>query len=66
VMALRPDWVDLPRARRIRENKLPSQLKNQPQERLDYIAAHANAELGNRALNLAAERAAKLARDMLQ
>jgi len=66
VMALRSDWVDLPRARRIRENKLPSQLKKQPQERLDYIATHANAELGNRALNLAAERAAKLARDMLQ
>lgn len=66
VMAIRSDWVDPPRARRIRENKLPSQLKKQPQERLDYIATDANAELGNRALNLAAQRAAKLATDMLK
>ncbi len=66
VMALRKDWVDAPRARRIKENKLPSQLKKQAQERLDYIATDANAELGNRALNLAAERAAQLATDMLR
>jgi creatinine amidohydrolase/Fe(II)-dependent formamide hydrolase-like protein len=64
VMAIRPDWVDLPRARRIKESPLPSQLKDQPQEKLDFIAT-ANAELGNRAINLAAERAAKLAREML-
>lgn len=66
VMAMHADWVDLPRARRIKQNKLPSQLKKQAQERLDYIATNANAELGNRALCLAAQRAAKLARDMLR
>ncbi len=65
VMAMHPDWVDLPRARRIRESELPSQLKKQTQERLDCIAT-ANAEFGNRLLNLAAERVAKLAEDMLQ
>jgi creatinine amidohydrolase/Fe(II)-dependent formamide hydrolase-like protein len=64
-MALNPKWVDLPRARRIPTHRLPSQLKKQPQERIDYIGA-ANPELGNRMLNLAAERAAKLAQEMLK
>jgi creatinine amidohydrolase/Fe(II)-dependent formamide hydrolase-like protein len=64
VMAMHPEWVDLPRARRIRESPLPSQLKNQPQARLDCIAT-ANAEFGNRLYNLAAERLAKIAREML-
>jgi creatinine amidohydrolase/Fe(II)-dependent formamide hydrolase-like protein len=65
VMALHPEWVDLPRAKRIKNHALPSQLKKQPQERMDHIAT-ANAELGNRILNLAAERAAKLAQEMLK
>ena len=65
VMALHPEWVDLPRAKRIKDYERPSQLKKQSQERIDHIAT-ANAELGNRILNLAAERAAKLAQDMLK
>ena len=65
VMAIRLDWVDLPRARRIKENALPSQLKKQTPERLEFITT-ANAEYGNRVLNLAAQRAAKLAQDMLR
>jgi hypothetical protein len=65
VMALHPEWVDLPRAKRIKDYPRPSQLSKQPQKNLDDIA-NANAELGNRELNLAAERAARLAREMLQ
>ncbi len=64
VMAMHPEWVDLPRAKRIRSSPLPSQLKKQTQERLDCIAT-ANAEFGNRLYNLAAERLAKLAQEML-
>ena len=64
VMAIRPDWVDLPRAQRIVENPLPSQLKKNPKEKLAYIAK-ANAEYGNREIKLAVERTAKLARDLL-
>jgi len=65
VMALRPEWVDLPRAKRIKDYPRPSQLSKQPQKNLDDIA-NANADFGNRELNLAAERAAKLAHEMLQ
>lgn len=64
VMALHPEWVDLPRAKRIHDHSLPSQLKDQAPERIDHIAT-ANAALGNRELDLAAERAAKLARELL-
>lgn len=64
VMALRPDWVDLPRARRIKEFPRPSQLQSQTQEKIDHIA-RSNAELGNRVLDLAAGRAAELARRLL-
>jgi len=64
VMAFRPDWVDLERARRIEENFLPSQLKGQPAEKIARIAA-ANPEFGNRMLDLAAEQMAKLAQEML-
>lgn len=64
VVAMRPDCVDLPRAQRIEENPLDSQLKKQPKARIDCIAK-ANAELGNRILNEAAKRAAKLAQEML-
>ena len=65
VMALRPDWVDLERVQRIEESPLPSQLKGQPVEKLARIAA-ANPEFGNRMLDLAAERMAKLAQEMLE
>ncbi|MGQ9556256.1 MAG: creatininase family protein [Anaerolineae bacterium] len=64
LMAIREDWVDPPRARRIAESPLPSQLKGQPAERLARIEM-ASAEYGDRMLDLAAERLAKLAMDML-
>ncbi|GEM_PF-6299065 len=65
VMALHSEWVDLPRAQRVKGCALPSQLKNQPQQKLDRIA-NANAELGDRVLHLAAARTAKLALEMLK
>jgi creatinine amidohydrolase/Fe(II)-dependent formamide hydrolase-like protein len=64
VMAAYPDWVDLPRARRISASTLPSQLKGRSEESLRRIES-ANTELGSRALDLAAERLAGLAREML-
>ena len=64
VMAFRPDWVDLSRAQRINENPLPSQLKGQSAEKLARIAS-ADPEFGNRLLDIAAKRMAKLAREML-
>lgn len=64
VMAVRTDWVDLERVKRIKQGPLPSQLKDLPQPKLDAIAA-ANPELGNRLLDLAAQRLADLARKML-
>ena len=64
IMAVRADWVDVDRAQRINENPLPSQLKGQSAEKLARIVS-ANAELGNRMLNIAAERMAMLAREML-
>jgi creatinine amidohydrolase len=63
-LAIHPDQVDLPRAQRIKSHPLDSQLKNQPQEKIDRIAA-ANAEVGNLQLNTAARRVAKLATEML-
>lgn len=65
VMAMHREWVDLPRARRIRESLLPSQLKKGTQEQLDCIAT-SSVEFGNRLYNLAAQHVAKQARDMLQ
>jgi creatinine amidohydrolase/Fe(II)-dependent formamide hydrolase-like protein len=65
MMALNPDWVDVSRAKRVKNYSRPSQLSKQPDKNLDDIA-NANAELGNREINLAAERAAKIAREMLQ
>jgi creatinine amidohydrolase/Fe(II)-dependent formamide hydrolase-like protein len=65
VMAVRSDWVDVKRAARIKESPLPSQLKNGAPEIIAHIAK-ANAELGNRLLNTAADRLAKLAREMLK
>lgn len=63
-MAVRADWVDLPRAKRINESLIASQLKGQPQAMLDKIA-DANVEFGNRMLNVASERIAKIAKEML-
>jgi hypothetical protein len=63
-MACHADWVDLPRAKRINESPIASQLKGQPQTMLDKIA-DANVEFGNRMLNVASERIAKIAKDML-
>jgi hypothetical protein len=65
VMAMHPEWVDLPRAKRIRESPLPSQLKNARQERLDCIAL-SNVEFGNRLYDVAAQLAAKEALEMLK
>jgi hypothetical protein len=62
-MAVRKDWVDLPRSKRINESSISSQLKGQPQVKLDKIAS-ANVEFGNRMLNIAAERIAKIAKNM--
>lgn len=64
VLAMHPDLVDLPRARRIPESPLVSQLKNKPQENIDRIAS-ANADLGRRVIELAAQRTAKQAQDLL-
>jgi len=65
VMALQRDWVDVSRAKDIKTNPLPSQLKTCKDDVLAYIAK-ANPELGNRHLNIAAERLAKLADEMLK
>jgi hypothetical protein len=65
VMALRTDWVDLPRAQRIPESPLPSQLKNIPSKTLQAIA-RSNAEFGSRLLDDAARRLASRAKAMLR
>jgi len=65
VMAIRRDWVDLPRAARIPDSPLPSQLKNIPAAKLRAIA-DANPELGNRQLDLAAQRLATRATELLK
>ena len=64
VMALNEHWVDLDRVPRIKDSPLSHQLKNQSPERLAAIRT-ANAELGNRMLNLAAERLAEVGRQLL-
>ncbi len=64
MMAMHPELVDLPCAKRIKENPLDSQLKAEPQNKIDYISA-ANAELGNLLFNIAAQRVANLAIEML-
>lgn len=64
-LAIRQDWVDLPRAARIKSSPLPSQLKPQSDEAIAYIAK-ANPELGNFLINTAAERIARLAEEMLK
>ncbi len=64
-MALNEHWVDLSRVDRIPDSPLSHQLKNQSPERLEAVKT-ANPVLGNRFLNLAAERMAKLAADLLR
>ena len=65
VMAVRKEWVDVERAARIKSNPLPSQLKPNSPEAIAHIVK-ANPELGNRLIDAAAERVAKLADEMLQ
>ncbi len=64
VMAFRPEWVDLPRAQRIQESPLPSQLKACRPEHLAHIA-NANAALGERMLQIGAANLAAKARELL-
>jgi creatinine amidohydrolase/Fe(II)-dependent formamide hydrolase-like protein len=65
VRALHEHWVDLSRVERIKDSPISHQLKNQSSERLAAIRT-ANAELGNWFLNLAAERLAELAVQLLK
>jgi creatinine amidohydrolase/Fe(II)-dependent formamide hydrolase-like protein len=65
VMALHENWVDLSRVDRIKDSPISHQLKDQTPERIQAIKT-ANAALGNRFLNLAGERMAKLAADLLK
>jgi creatinine amidohydrolase/Fe(II)-dependent formamide hydrolase-like protein len=64
VMAVRRDWVQVERAPRIKTSPLPSQLKPGAPDIIAHIA-RANPDLGNRLLDIAAERTAKIAREML-
>ena len=64
VMAINRHWVDLARVSRIKGSPLSHQLKDQSIERLDAIRT-ANAGYGNKLLDLAADRLAKLAREKL-
>jgi creatinine amidohydrolase/Fe(II)-dependent formamide hydrolase-like protein len=64
VMALHEQWVDLTRVDRIRESPISHQLKDLPPAKLAAIKS-ANAAFGNRFLNLAAERVAKRAVELL-
>jgi len=64
VLAINRPWVDLDRVSRIKESPLSHQLKDQSTERLDAIRT-ANAGYGNKLLDLAADRLAKLAKEKL-
>ena len=64
VMALHEQWVDLTRVDRIQESPISHQLKDLPPAKLAAIKS-ANAAFGNRFLNLAAERVAKRAVELL-
>ncbi len=63
VMAIHEHWVDLSRVDRIKDSPLSHQLKGQSGERIEAIKK-ANAAFGNRFLNLAADRLAKMAADL--
>jgi creatinine amidohydrolase/Fe(II)-dependent formamide hydrolase-like protein len=62
--ALNEQWVDLSRVDRIKESPISHQLKDLSPEKIQAIKL-ANVQFGNRYLDLAAERAAKLASDLL-
>jgi len=64
VMAMRPDWVDLPRARRIMQSPLESQLQGPWPHKIERIQG-ATVEYGERWLAEAGERLARLATDLL-
>ncbi len=64
MVAIRPGLVDLPRAARIEESPLPSQLKGNDGAVLTRIAA-ANADLGERTFRAATDRLVAIARDLL-
>ena len=63
-MALNEHWGPLSRADRIQASPLSRQFKDQTPERIEAVKT-ANALLGNRFLDLAAERMAELAADLL-
>jgi len=65
IAAVRPDFVDVVRAARITASPLPSHLKAASPEEIAHIA-EANPEFGERLLNIAAERIAKVAMEMLE
>ncbi len=64
VMAIAPEKVDLPRARRILDHPRPSQLHANSPEVIEYIQ-QANAELGERTIQLAVEKVTKKAQELL-
>jgi hypothetical protein len=63
-MAVRRDWVQVERAQRVKTSPLPSQLKPGAPEIIAHIVK-ANPDLGNRLLDIAAQRTAKIAKEML-
>jgi creatinine amidohydrolase/Fe(II)-dependent formamide hydrolase-like protein len=65
LMGVRECWVDLTRVDAIQDSPLSHQLKGQPAERLQAIKK-ANAAYGNRMLDLAAQRLAKLGQALLE
>ena len=64
IMAIRPDRVDLPRAARIEDSPLPSQLKGNAPESMGRLA-DANAALGEEILARMVEVAVARARELL-
>jgi len=64
VMAINPNWVDLSRVPYIKDSPISHQLKDLPAEHLANIRT-ANAEYGNKLLDLAADRLVKLANERL-
>jgi hypothetical protein len=64
VKAINPAWVDVSRVDAIKASPLSHPLKDQPASKLEALK-QANAALGNRFLDLAAERLTQLARDSM-
>lgn len=65
LVAFRPNWVEVERAARIEKSPLPSQLKKCRPERIAHIL-NADPAFGERLINIAAERIAELAMEMLE